>query len=352
MGEMIAESRFSGCMLGGALGDALGYPVRSMNTEGIARAFGKKGITSPAVDKESGCTLISANTQLALFTAEGILWADRLGGKNEISSYTTYVFYAYQRWLYTQEKLLASREYSHVLDNDTAFASRLLREQRLLHRREPDADCITALKLAAKHDYGRLTNRINDNRGYASVVRVAPAGLYFHKDSERAFRMAAEFAAITHTGASGYLSAGVLGALVAELVCGSDIEEALDVATYILKGYDGCMECFRSLDYARSLDASDIAPLEAVKRLGMGETANEALAIALYCALCHSEKPENALLLAANHDGNSAATACICGSIVGAYHGEGALPKKWLKRLELAEVIQQAALALYECAVH
>ncbi len=350
MKELTLNDRFCGCLLGGALGDALGYPVEFMNTGEIEKTYGKNGITALKTDKTAGAALISDDTQMTLFTAEGIIWADRLGGKNEISNYTTYVFYAYQRWLYTQEGMLASREYSHILDKTSTFPSRLLEEQRMFSRRAPGNTCISALMSASEHYYGRFTNKINNSKGCGGVMRVAPAGLYFHRDSERAFRMAAEFAAITHTHPTGYLTGGVLGAVIAELVNGASLNDALDVAVYILKGYDGCMETYRALDHARSLDAGSVSPVEAVRRLGQGWVAEEALAIAVYCALCHSEKPENALRLAVNHDGDSDSTGAICGNIIGTYRGASALPIGWLRKLEMGQLIEDTADMLCACA--
>ncbi|MBP1542881.1 MAG: ADP-ribosylglycohydrolase family protein [Oscillospiraceae bacterium] len=351
MRSITTEERFYGCMLGGALGDALGYPVEFMNTDEIEKLYGRNGITAPKIDKAAGSAIISDDTQMTLFTAEGIIWADRLGGKTEVSSYTTYVFYAYQRWLYTQEKLIASREYAHVIEKNTEFSSRLLNEAAMYSRRAPGSTCISALKQAAGHNYGKLTHKINDSKGCGGVMRVAPAGLYFYRDSERAFRMAAEFAAITHTHDTGFLAAGALGALIAELTNGADLYEAADVAMYILKGYNGCMETYRALDHARSLDAGDVSPVEAVARLGQGWIAEEALAIALYCAMCHCDKPENALRLAVNHNGDSDSTGAICGNIIGAYRGAPALPYKWLKKLELGEVIEELSGELYKCCM-
>ncbi len=349
MGSLSLREKFSGCLLGGALGDALGYPVEFMDIDEIMRSYGRNGITAPKRDKEKGVALISDDTQMTLFTADGIIAADRLGGKNEAASYTTYVFYAYQRWLYTQEKLLASREYSHVLEKDGVFSDKLLKADGICSRRAPGNTCISALEGAANHNYGRFVNKINNSKGCGGVMRVAPAGLYFFRDSERAFRMAAEFAAITHTHHTGYLVAGAFGAMIAELVCGADVAQALDVALYILKDYEGCMETYRALDHARALEASDIPPMDAVRRLGAGWIAEEALAIAVYCALCHSGSTENALRLAVNHSGDSDSTGAICGNIMGAMYGERGLPKRWLKKLELCDVIREVSEVLCAC---
>ncbi len=341
------NDRFLGCLLGGALGDALGYPVEFLRKDEITARYGKWGITSPQPD-QSGFALISDDTQMTLFTAEGIMWADALGAKEEAASYTTYVFYAYQRWLYTQEGLIASREYSHVLDKRDEHKSMLLGKEMCVQR-APGNTCISALMGANSHNYGRLTNKINDSKGCGGVMRVAPAGLYFCRDSERAFRMGAEFAAITHTHPTGYLASGAFAAIIAELIAGSDIDEAVDVAMYILKSYDGCMETYRALYNARELDSGSTSPTEAVQQLGEGWVAEEALAIAVYCALCHSANAENALCLAVNHDGDSDSTGAICGNIMGAYLGVNALPKKWLKKLELHDLILKVADKLYDC---
>ena len=42
---MRLEDHYTGCMLGLAIGDALGYPVEFMNRIEIAEAFGPQGIT-------------------------------------------------------------------------------------------------------------------------------------------------------------------------------------------------------------------------------------------------------------------------------------------------------------------
>ncbi len=351
MDELSLLSRFRGCILGGALGDALGYPVEFLQEDEINKRYGRNGITELKADKQLGVALVSDDTQMTLFTAEGIMWAHKLGGKDEIASYTSYVFYAYQRWLYTQTGSIASRLYADALDKDSEYASKLLQCGELFSRRAPGNTCLMALSGASDHNYGRLINKINDSKGCGGVMRVAPAGLYFMDDSEKAFRMAAEFSAITHTHPTGYLAGGSLGSMIAELANGSSLDRALDVSMHILKDYDNCMETLRALDSARTLEAGDTPPQTAVKRLGEGWIAEEALAIGVYCALCHYDNAENAMRLAVNHSGDSDSTGAICGNIIGAHLGYEALPQKWLKRLELCDVIDDTAKELYECCI-
>jgi len=83
---------FKGCLLGGAIGDALGYTVEFMNTEEINRRYGDEGITDLHCDPKSGKAIISDDTQMTIFTAEGIIWADYRGKRRGICSYPSCVF--------------------------------------------------------------------------------------------------------------------------------------------------------------------------------------------------------------------------------------------------------------------
>ena len=91
-----------GCLLGGAIGDALGAPVEFMPLEQIREQFGAEGITDfhPAYGKLGA---ITDDTQMTLFTAVGLLRAvvrsrERGIGGAEIAL----VHDAYRRWLKTQ----------------------------------------------------------------------------------------------------------------------------------------------------------------------------------------------------------------------------------------------------------
>ena len=66
------QDRIRGSLVGGAIGDALGYPVEFMSRKSILRHFGEKGITRFELDK-SGKALVSDDTQMTLFTANGLL---------------------------------------------------------------------------------------------------------------------------------------------------------------------------------------------------------------------------------------------------------------------------------------
>lgn len=335
---------FRGCLLGGAIGDALGYTVEFMNISEIKSKFGNDGITELVYDQKSSKAVVSDDTQMTLFTAEGILWADYRGRHKGICSFPSCVFYSYQRWLYTQTGKLASKEYNWILDNDQVdYKSELLNVKELFERRAPGNTCLSALSDSANQDFGTIEKHINNSKGCGGVMRVAPVGLYFYKSPGRAFRIAAECAAITHGHPSGYLSAGVLACIIAEIITGKEIKQATSNAIDILKTYDGHEECLDILQKAIDLVVKEINPQEAIKQIGEGWVGEEAQAIALYCALKYPDDFKKAVCLAVNHSGDSDSTGAITGNILGAYMGIEAIPKEWVKQVELSEVMIQLA---------
>lgn len=343
----IIKDQFAGCMLGLAMGDAMGYEVKSLDFEQIQRAYGKKGLTKMIPNKTTKNMRISDETQLSLFTLHGIMWADYLGGKAGISNYSTYVFYSYQQWLYTQMEIVADVNYQWILDNDqNSYPCDFLSMKAFYKKRSPSRAIISTLESESKMNYGKLIYKINNNKA-SDCLRTAPAGLYFFDDPECAFRMGLDFAAITHTAPDAYLAAGCLSCIIANILNGFTIEQSALNTLKILKNYNHFEVCFKIIDDTLALLESDIKPMEAVKQLGDGRTAESALGIGLYCACCHSVNAENAILLAINQDGNSDACGSVCGAIVGAYAGAEKLPKKWRQLLQFSSLIEKKSRELY-----
>ena len=162
-----------------------------------------------------------------------------------------------------------------------------------------------------------MAEPINNSKGCGGVMRVAPAGLFYC--GEDAFRMGAEFAALTHGHPSGFLSAGVLAYLVAAMIGGAELEAAIEQALVILGSYAGHDECTQALEQAVALARADCPDLEAVTRLGEGWVGEETLAIAVYCALKYRDDFKKALIAAVNHSGDSDSTGAVTGNILGAY---------------------------------
>ena len=88
------------------------------------------------------------------------------------------------------------------------------------------------------------------------------------------------------------------------------------------------------------LTRSEQNATECVRELGEGWVGEEALAIGVYAAL-RASSFEEALIIAANHDGDSDTTASIAGQIYGAWHRDSVLPKAWIEKLDIMEVTEK-----------
>lgn len=73
MDEQTVKDKIRGSLVGGAVGDALGYPVEFISSYiGLQNRYGERGITRYELN-ENGKALISDDTQMTLFTACGLL---------------------------------------------------------------------------------------------------------------------------------------------------------------------------------------------------------------------------------------------------------------------------------------
>lgn len=350
--NLINSERFEGTYIGFAIGDAFGHPARELSYDQICERFEKHGCMDLAVSKKSGTALFTDATQMMLFTTDGILWADRESRGGEIN-YTTYVFYAYQLWLYTQTKTIAGKEYAWIFDEEkNAYQSRLLKAKGLYKTRFLERVNVDALLAARDLNYGKMISRVNDNGDNYGMKRVLPAGLYFNYDTEIAFRAGVDFAAITHTNPAGYLSAGCYSAVIAEIINGEELENAIKKVMRILKEYDDCDQTYFALDTTLSLlNDPDIAPSEAISRIGLGKTAEEALAISLFSAAIHQNSYANALMLAVNHDGASDVCGALTGGLLGAMHGVKCIPKRWIKKIQYYNLLLDMEERLFNVTV-
>ena|GEM_PF-294415 len=355
------KGRFLGCLLGGAVGDALGAPVEFMRRSEIFNTFSPDGITEYA-PAYSGLGTITDDTQMTLFTAEGLLRAHVRFCFKGICHIPSVVSHAYLRWLLTQGERKA------IKGHDIAGDGWLFQQRALHNRRAPGNTCLSALK--AMKAFGDPA--CNDSKGCGGVMRMAPVGLMAWRKEEGwrnaddAFLLGTELAAQTHGHPTGALTGGVLAVLVLALVDGASLQGALAVAKALLQKMttgngidDSCKgaqavcrkkdahkETLNAIEMAEELAASSMPPHEAIAKLGQGWVAEEALSISIYCALVARNFREG-VILAVNHTGDSDSTGSITGNLLGAMYGVKAIPSTWLEPLELREVITELAEDLY-----
>lgn len=335
--KLAAVSRFKGCLIGGAVGDAMGAPVEFMSLAEIRRDFGPNGITgySPAYGRIGA---ITDDTQMTLWTAEGLLRYHCRGQHRGIGHMPSMVHRAYLRWLVTQG--VTSRDQSFEDAQDPEYPGWLIGIKDLHARRAPGNTCLAALKSAGM---GTMEKPKNDSKGCGGVMRVAPAGLY-EQHPGRAFKMGCEIAALTHGHPTGYLASGCLAAIIAALTQGKNLRDAIDESMTLLAEDPRSQETADCVSRALALFDKKADPVpETVERIGQGWIAEEALAISIYCSLARQDDFRKAVLLAVNHSGDSDSTGAITGNILGTLLGLEEIPPEWIEPLELRAEI--AALA-------
>jgi ADP-ribosylglycohydrolase len=338
--EASLGSRYRGALLGGASGDALGAAVEFMDRAEILGWFGPRGIRDfVPVDGRLGA--ITDDTQLTLFCAEAVLRAHAAGASRaDLAAHAHEQSRSYLRWLLTQG------ETQPLLD---APRSWLMRHPDLFHRRGPGQTCLSSLR--AMRAFGERADNLS--KGCGGVMRVAPIGLFhahWHGTSPGSdaivFDAGASDAALTHGHASGHLPAGFLALLIALLVSGVALQEALERSREQLRAQPGHEATLAAIDHALALAARDPLDPARLASLGLGWFGDEALAMALYCAVSAEQAGadvETAITLAVNHDGDSDSTGAITGTLLGALRGEDAIPGRWRDRLELRDLVATIA---------
>ena len=333
--------RYRGCLLGGAVGDALGAAVEFDDIATIRDRFGPDGILDPAA-AYGRVGAITDDTQMTLFTAEGVLQAD-----DRLQHGTGFppgnLWFAYQRWLRTQGV-------TDVWHGERAqlHHGELHRIAELQSRRAPGNTCLAGLR--SDLDVGGSPGypiAANDSKGCGGVMRAAPCGLV-NWDERDVFKIGVASAALTHGHPSGYLAAGALALIIRKLCEGRPLAIAVDSAIETLALQTGSHEVQDALRGTRTLATAAQDRAGDVGQLGQGWVAEEALAIAVYCALSHPEDFAAAVRLAANHSGDSDSTAAITGNIMGTLLGADAIPAGWLAVLELRDTIDRLATAMHD----
>lgn len=340
--------KYRGCIIGGAVGDALGFAVEFMQDETIFQKYGELGITKH--DLINGVAQISDDTQMTLFTANGLLLGTTRGMTRGImGSYPGYIALCYKEWYKTQYESYPLNEkypYSWLINVPELFASRA-----------PGNTCLSAIESGIE---GTIQEPINRSKGCGGVMRVAPIGIYFGDKRitiDDVDMIAAETAALTHGHELGYIPAAALVHII-HLISHQEISliDAVNDAIVSMERLfpdSKHMSTFTGLmKKAIALSEENFDDLDAIRELGQGWVAEETLAIAVYCALKYSQDFEKAIIASVNHSGDSDSTGAVTGNILGAYLGMKAIPQKFIENLELKDVILEIADDLYnDCKI-
>lgn len=325
---MTKLEQFQGCLVGGAIGDALGAPVEFFNLDAIKQKYGESGITSYdyAYGKNGA---ITDDTQMTMFTTDALcqFFASGMSIPLEIQLTQAYLY-----WLETQE--------SKYKDSSI----KLLSHKELWSKRAPGNTCLSSLRQFKQS--GTVINNLS--KGCGGVMRVAPIGLAI-KDPDESYCAGKMSALITHQHVDGFIPAGALARIISLIVHhGKSIQDAQeDCFDFVKKEESSCntLQLWAKMQEYNSLDSG--FNQEHFVSLGEGWTGDEAFVMSLYCALKEQNVLES-IIKSVNHGGDSDSTGSITGQIAGASQGVKSLPVLFIEQLELCDVIMEQAQDLHE----
>jgi ADP-ribosylglycohydrolase len=344
------QDRIRGSLIGGAIGDALGYPVEFIYSfEEIQKHYGERGITRLDThqhwldeSEQTGKAVVSDDTQMTLFTANGLLNARR-----QKISFKYGICRAYIEWYLTQIGKKPDKYHDCWISDVPA----------LNVRRAPGNTCMTALEAIYRDEEPQ-----NDSKGCGGVMRIAPIPLYGAVEQcmsiEEVDVLAGEAAELTHLHPLGFIPAALMAHVIHRLALDEQPSRE-GLKQYIREGmaqmkklYPQYLDDLRALENlierAIMLSYTKDSDVGIIELLGGGWVGDEALVIAFYCAMKHFDNFEEAMIAAVNHGGDSDSTGAVTGNILGAAIGYEAIPQFFKDDLEMHDLILHMADDLYK----
>ncbi len=339
----LRQRSYRGCLLGLAVGDAMGYAVDRYSWQEIQENYGPNGLLG--YDLVNGYADVTSYTQLAAFTANGLLLGLTRGQMlGKMAPFIQYIGLANREWAASQRPWgRPARNYCW-----------LSRKPELCRRRCMDTRMLDTL---SRDRLGALEAPINSFEGPYSLTTAIGVGLFFHRDrtdQREIDLLGAEAVALTQGGPTAFLSGSVLAHIVSRLLR----DPQLPLKKVVLEACEWVKEQFghqysqvfelvnllrRAIAYGES---PNLRPVEVLERLGCVDAA-QVLAGAIYACLISGGDFDRAVILAVNHSGRSAAVGAVTGALLGLILGEEALPEFYMEGLEPVEVLRDLADDLY-----
>ncbi|EYD74035.1 hypothetical protein Rumeso_04406 [Rubellimicrobium mesophilum DSM 19309] len=201
--------RIRASLFGGAIGDALGAAIEFWKLPQILRRFPNGVDEMLPYDGRLGA--ITDDTQMTLFTAEGMIRAMVRGIGKGVCHPPSVIHRALLRWYATQ----GARPAREVC------AVGLVEDPRLHRRRSPGMTCMAAL--GATRAFGDVAR--NDSKGCGTIMRVAPVA-FMGGDLGQVETIALKSSALTHGHRTGQEAAAAWALILADVLRGTRVETA------------------------------------------------------------------------------------------------------------------------------
>ncbi len=337
-----AFSAIQGCLLGLAVGDAMGNTVDRKTLAQIREDYGPNGLLG--YDLVNGYADVTSYTQLAAFSANGLLLGLTLRQlQGRMAPPVRFIALALREWSRSQHYCPQERNYcwlSTVPEMKRRFCM--------------DTWMLTVLSQESQGTLENPVNRSDHPAALTAVLPIAILGGALGLSQEALDRLGAEAVALTHGSPEAILSGAALTHALCQHFAHPDwsIQQLLGDTVEAIQGqfgrkYGQTATLWELLQLATTLSQNDaISQNDAMELLGC-TTAPEVLAGVLYaCATSHGDF-DTAMITAVNHSGRSAAVGGLTGAFLGARLGVEALPEFYLESLEPTQALLELAADLH-----
>jgi ADP-ribosylglycohydrolase len=293
-------SRARGCLVGLAVGDALGRPTEGKSFRAIEREWGR--VTGFLSEEQTG----SDDTEYALFNAGLLIRYGRRLTAGVIADH-------WKRDIARASNTYAGAGFSEML------AMRNLKAGLI----PPES--------------GRHLHSWSDGL----AMRVAPFGIVAEGRPGLAARLAEMDGSVTHAG-EGIYSGRAVAAAIAMAMTGASVPALIDAARGVIPADSWTR---RGIDSAVALASTSADLWSALPVLygGLASTcyhwpdiAPEAVAMAFGIVVASRDVFKDAVLGGVNIGGDTDTIAGIVGAILGAQQGRGAIPEEWAGRISVS----------------
>ena len=321
-----------GCLLGLAVGDAMGYAVDEKTWEEIQADYGPNGLLG--YDLVNGQAAASAYTQVAAYAANGLLLGITRGKPEQ---YLRYIHLSLREWARAQH-------FPRDPEKSWCWVAKI---PQMRVRKCKDSRMLDALRLETPPTMDRPVNCATSTGSLpaAVVIGLACNGKGFPRDM--AAELGAQTVALTHGNTETFLCGSFLAETVASIGENCDLplqthyQNAVDtvLAKFGIRYGQAQALADRILDVIHQGEQEFADHRAAMEEFGC-DTAEQCVCAAVYATLACGGDFDTAMILAVNHSGRSGAVAALTGGILGAVMGAEALPDFYLECLESAKILE------------
>jgi len=296
--------RYRGCLLGLAVGDALGTAVEFMPRGSFPAVRDMVG--GGAFHLQPGQW--TDDTSMALCLAESLLERKGFDAKDQMERYLNWYQHGY----------LSSTGRCFDIGNATRAA-------------------LEKFNLTGEPMSGSVHP---SQAGNGSIMRLAPIPMYFAPDRKKVIFFSAKSSRTTHAARECVEACMLFGSMLASALGGMDKESVLAEA-----GFSGLRSA-----RIQAIAAGEYREKSMQQIRGSGYVV-DSLEAALWC-FAKTDSYAEAVLTAVNLGDDADTTAAVCGQIAGAYYGQNGIPPAWRKKLHLHDRIVALADGLAQLPAH